>query len=77
MFTCSLSELVVHGQNGFVFENYRELADQLIFWFENFPNNPSLLESKEVFRRNLEEFQAWRWNHNWNSCALQLFQKWI
>ncbi|XP_054747345.1 chitobiosyldiphosphodolichol beta-mannosyltransferase [Anastrepha obliqua] len=71
-FKC-LGELVTHGQNGFIFENQKELADQLKFWFENFPNNPSLLESKERFRKNLHEFQSLRWHENWRNNALPVF----
>ncbi|XP_018793095.1 PREDICTED: chitobiosyldiphosphodolichol beta-mannosyltransferase [Bactrocera latifrons] len=71
-FNC-LGELVTHGQNGFIFENHKDLADQLKFWFENFPCNPSLLESKERFRKNLQEFQTLRWHENWRNNALPVF----
>ncbi|XP_017473383.1 PREDICTED: chitobiosyldiphosphodolichol beta-mannosyltransferase-like [Rhagoletis zephyria] len=71
-FKC-LGELVTHGQNGFIFENQKELADQLIFWFENFPSNPRLLETKERFRKNLHEFQSLRWHGNWKNNALPVF----
>lgn len=75
-FKC-LNELVIHGQNGFVFDNHRDLADQLKFWFENFPSNPSLLESKETFRRNLQEFQSLRWRENWRLNALPVFNSFL
>ncbi|XP_011185529.1 chitobiosyldiphosphodolichol beta-mannosyltransferase [Zeugodacus cucurbitae] len=71
-FNC-LGELVTHGQNGFIFENHKDLSDQLKFWFENFPSNPSLLESKERFRKNLHEFQSLRWHDNWRNNALPIF----
>ncbi|CAD6996176.1 chitobiosyldiphosphodolichol beta-mannosyltransferase [Ceratitis capitata] len=68
----SLGELVTHGQNGFIFENHKELSEQLKFWFENFPCNPSLLESKERFRKNLHAFQSLRWHENWKTNALPM-----
>lgn len=75
-FKC-LNELVVHGQNGFVFENYYELADQLKFWFKLFPSNPNLLQSKETFREKLQQFQDLRWRENWDTNALPVFNKFI
>ncbi|XP_065354659.1 chitobiosyldiphosphodolichol beta-mannosyltransferase [Calliphora vicina] len=72
-FKC-LSELVRPGQNGFIFESQQELARQLIFWFENFPNNPSLMESKELFQKNFETFQCLRWRENWLNHALPIFK---
>ncbi|XP_075144966.1 ALG1, chitobiosyldiphosphodolichol beta-mannosyltransferase [Haematobia irritans] len=72
-FKC-LNELVKPGQNGFIFQSSEELADQLIFWFEKFPNNPSLIESKEIFRKNLQIFQSLRWHENWTSIALPAFE---
>lgn len=71
-FKC-ISELVRPGQNGFIFESQQELARQLIFWFENFPNNPSLMESKELFQKNFEAFQCLRWRENWLNNALPIF----
>lgn len=65
--------MVTHGQNGFIFENHKDLADQLKFWFENFPSNPNILESKERFRKILHEFQALRWHENWRNNALPIF----
>ncbi|KAM7363543.1 chitobiosyldiphosphodolichol beta-mannosyltransferase-like isoform 2-T2 [Cochliomyia hominivorax] len=70
-FKC-LNELVKPGQNGFIFKNHQELAQQLVFWFESFPNNPSLLETKEIFRKNLEAFQCLRWHKNWRTNALPI-----
>ncbi|XP_037816410.1 chitobiosyldiphosphodolichol beta-mannosyltransferase-like [Lucilia sericata] len=75
-FKC-LDELVHPGQNGFIFESHQELARQLIFWFENFPNNSSLLESKELFRKNFETFQCLRWHENWMSNALPIFDSFV
>ncbi|KAI8119684.1 hypothetical protein FF38_14025 [Lucilia cuprina] len=75
-FKC-LNELVRPGQNGFIFESHQQLAQQLILWFENFPNNQSLLESKELFRKNLEKFQSLRWHENWQSNALPVFNTFV
>jgi len=67
-FKC-LSELVIDGENGFIFENSKELSDQLKMWFEKFPNNFSLINTKEIFTRNLKEFQSLRWKENWKKNA--------
>ncbi|XP_055387699.1 chitobiosyldiphosphodolichol beta-mannosyltransferase [Condylostylus longicornis] len=67
-FNC-LNELVVDGENGFIFENSKELSDQLKMWFEKFPNNFSLINTKEIFVRNLKEFQSLRWKENWKLNA--------
>lgn len=70
----SLSELVQHEKNGFVFENDKELAEQLISWFHEYPQNISLVNIKEIFQQNLRQFQMLRWNENWNKHALPLFR---
>ncbi|XP_013099158.1 chitobiosyldiphosphodolichol beta-mannosyltransferase [Stomoxys calcitrans] len=75
-FKC-INELVKPGQNGFIFQNKQELAEQLIFWFENFPSNPSLIESKEIFRKNMLTFQSLRWHENWSNVALPIFSTYI
>lgn len=67
-----LEELVHNGDNGFVFENYLELAEHLLCWFKQFPNNTKLLETKERFRRNLYNFQKLRWHENWVNNALPI-----
>lgn len=74
LFSSSLNELVQHEKNGFVFENSEELSEQLLSWFFKFPNNISLVNIKELFQQNLRQFQALRWNENWNRNALPLFQ---
>lgn len=73
-FVFSLSELVRHEENGFVFENPEELSEQLLSWFSHYPNNISLVNIKETFQKNLREFQTIRWNENWNKHALPHFQ---
>lgn len=70
----SLDELVQHEKNGFVFESEKELAEQLISWFHEYPKNISLVNIKEIFQQNLRQFQMLRWNENWNKNALPLFQ---
>lgn len=74
IFFYSLSELVRHEENGFIFEDHEELAEQLLSWFNHFPNNISLVNIKETFNQNLRHFQALRWNENWNQKALPIFQ---
>lgn len=71
-FKC-LSELVEHGQNGFVFENATELGEHLKNWFYDFPNNAALYNIKSTFRKNLDAFQKNRWHDNWRTNALPLF----
>lgn len=73
-FRYSLNELVQHEKNGFVFDNEKELAEQLISWFYEYPNNISLVNIKETFQQNLRQFQMLRWNENWNKNALPLFR---
>lgn len=70
-FKC-LSELVQPKHNGFIFENTQELAEHLLFWFENFPNNHSVMKLKDIFTKNLESFQSLRWRENWRNNALPI-----
>lgn len=74
VFLHSLDELVVHEKNGFIFENYKELADQLKFWFAHFNNNIAVEQTKEKFQRRINEFQSLRWNENWQKNALPVFK---
>lgn len=69
----SIDELVKHGKNGFVFDTYLELSQQILTWFYDFPNNATLLSVKEEFRQRLQEFQSLRWDENWNENALPAF----
>ncbi|XP_037949612.1 chitobiosyldiphosphodolichol beta-mannosyltransferase-like [Teleopsis dalmanni] len=75
-FRC-LNELVIHGKNGFIFENYKELAEQLKLWFKDFPNNPNIIETDIHFRSNLKTFQSLRWHENWSALALPVFNSFI
>lgn len=73
----SLDELVKHGENGFVFNDQLELAEQLRIWFENFPNNPSIIETRSRFSRNLQEFQELRWRENWRQRAAPVLEAFL
>lgn len=70
---CSINELVQHGKNGFVFDTYLELSQQILTWFYDFPNNATLLSVKKEFNERLLEFQLRRWDANWNENALPAF----
>lgn len=67
--------MVKHGKNGFVFDTYIELSQQIQTWFYDFPNNITLVNVKEEFNQRLKEFQQLRWDKNWNKHALPAFLK--
>lgn len=69
----SINELVQHGKNGFVFETYLELSQQILTWFFDFPNNATLIGVKEEFDERLKEFGQLRWEENWSENALPSF----
>lgn len=73
-FKC-LSELVKHNENGMVFLNDKELAIQLISWFEDFPNNNTQCKLDKKFREELHKFQKNRWHGNWTSIVLPYFNQ--
>lgn len=73
-FSYSLSELVQHEKNGFIFENSKELAFQIQEWFYDYPDNIALINLKENFSKNLSKFQSLRWDENWRLNALPLFK---
>lgn len=66
----SLSELVRHNENGLVFENSNQLAQQLKLWFTNFPQ---IREEHKTFREKIKLFQKIDWHQNWMENALPLF----
>lgn len=66
----SLSELVVDGKNGFIFNNSKELGNQLENWFYGFPNNTATSAKKDEFTKTLKKFQSLRWKENWNNVVL-------
>ncbi|XKL63012.1 hypothetical protein PGB90_005376 [Kerria lacca] len=65
-----LSELVHHNKNGMVFENSRDLSQQLKFWFANFPE---IRKEHIIFRKNIKKFQKIDWHQNWKKNAMPLF----
>lgn len=69
----SLNELVQHGKNGFVFETYLELSQQIQTWFYDFGDNITLVNVKEEFNQRLKRFQSQRWDGNWDAIALPSF----
>lgn len=71
----SIGELVQHGKNGFLFETYLELSQQILTWFYDFPNNATLANVKGEFNERLNEFQRLRWRENWIELALPLFRE--
>lgn len=66
----SLHELVVDGKNGFVFDDAKELSEQLSNWFYGYPNNAAIIAMKDEFTKNIKKFQALRWRENWNNVVL-------
>lgn len=69
----SIGELVQHGKNGFLFETYLELSQQILTWFYDYPHNATLVNVKEEFNERLQEYQNRRWDDNWNQHALPAF----
>lgn len=58
-----------------IFLNDKQLAIQLISWFENFPNNNAQCELDKKFRKELHKFQKNRWHGNWISIVLPYFNQ--
>lgn len=75
-FKC-LSELVRHNENGFVFENETELAQQLKMWFQDFPDNETQQQLRKNFQQNMFTSQLYcnDWHGNWKFNVLSCFQK--
>uniref|UniRef100_A0A1B6HQG2 Glycosyl transferase family 1 domain-containing protein n=1 Tax=Homalodisca liturata TaxID=320908 RepID=A0A1B6HQG2_9HEMI len=67
-FSC-LHELVQHKENGLVFNDSTELAQQLQDWFREFPSN----KSRDQFSPAIRQLQSLRWHDNWKIQALPLF----
>ncbi|XP_068945945.1 chitobiosyldiphosphodolichol beta-mannosyltransferase isoform X4 [Petaurus breviceps papuanus] len=68
-FQC-LHELVKHEENGMVFMDSEELADQLKMLFSEFSNSDNRLNQ---FRKNLKESKQLRWDENWEQTVFPLF----
>ena len=64
-FNC-LDELVRHGENGNVFQDEHQLADQLWQLLNEFPQQQAELCK---LRKGAEKFQKLRWEDNWQMCA--------
>lgn len=64
----SLQELVRPGENGMIFKTAGDLADQLLSWFREYPQNS--LDRRQVFRDNLGKFQNERWHPTWKEVVL-------
>ncbi|XP_059835647.1 chitobiosyldiphosphodolichol beta-mannosyltransferase isoform X3 [Hypanus sabinus] len=67
-FQC-LPELVKHEENGLIFKNSHELAEQLKLLFTDFHNEGNKLG---VFKRNLKEAKMVQWDENWDEMVLPL-----
>eukprot|EP00971_Amphidinium_carterae_P254123 5044964-Amphidinium_carterae.1 len=70
-FSC-LDELVQHGKNGLVFDTAASLAEQLQLLLMDYPKNTQELDK---LRRGAAEFQASRWQDNWERNAASLFKQ--
>ncbi|KAH0951382.1 hypothetical protein HN011_007141 [Eciton burchellii] len=75
-FNC-LAELVRHNENGLVFANENELAQQLKMWFQDFPNSSIQQQLREKFQENMFISQVYRngWHSNWKLNVLPCFQE--
>ncbi|NWU45827.1 ALG1 mannosyltransferase, partial [Hylia prasina] len=67
-FEC-LHELVKHNENGLVFRDSKELAEQLKMLFLDFPTLEGKLHS---FRENLRASRQLRWDQSWDQTVLSL-----
>lgn len=67
-FNC-LHELVKHEENGLIFRDSQELAEQLKSLLSEFPSSEGRLGA---FRRNLRTSRGQRWDDNWDQNVLPL-----
>ncbi|KAE8282742.1 Chitobiosyldiphosphodolichol beta-mannosyltransferase [Larimichthys crocea] len=67
-FNC-LHELVKHEENGLIFRDSQELAEQLQSLLSEFPASDGRLGQ---FRRNLRTSRGQRWDDNWDQNVLPL-----
>ncbi|XP_013417721.1 chitobiosyldiphosphodolichol beta-mannosyltransferase-like [Lingula anatina] len=68
-FKC-LHELVKHEENGLIFHNEKELAEQLQELLADFPKTTKL----KRFNKCLREFQKLRWSETWKEQVWPLFR---
>ncbi|XP_030591211.1 chitobiosyldiphosphodolichol beta-mannosyltransferase [Archocentrus centrarchus] len=64
-----LDELVKHEENGLIFRDSAELAEQLKSLLSGFPSSDGKLGT---FRRNLRANRGQRWDDNWDQNVLPL-----
>uniref|UniRef100_A0A8C0JAV0 Chitobiosyldiphosphodolichol beta-mannosyltransferase n=1 Tax=Chelonoidis abingdonii TaxID=106734 RepID=A0A8C0JAV0_CHEAB len=69
-FQC-LHELVKHDENGLIFRDSSELAEQLKMLLLEFPTGESKLN---MFRRNLRASKQLRWDESWEQTVLPVFR---
>ncbi|XP_050822417.1 chitobiosyldiphosphodolichol beta-mannosyltransferase isoform X4 [Gopherus flavomarginatus] len=69
-FQC-LHELVKHDENGLIFRDSNELAEQLKMLLLEFPTGESKLD---MFRRNLRASKQLRWDESWEQTVLPVFR---
>ncbi|XP_075871848.1 chitobiosyldiphosphodolichol beta-mannosyltransferase isoform X2 [Nelusetta ayraudi] len=69
-FNC-LHELVKHDENGLIFRDSRELAEQLGSLLSEFPSSQGRLGA---FRENLRASRGQRWDDNWDQNVLPLLR---
>ncbi|NXY86139.1 ALG1 mannosyltransferase, partial [Alcedo cyanopectus] len=67
-FEC-LHELVKHNENGLIFRDWKELAEQLKMLLWGFPTLEGKLHS---FRENLRASRQLRWEESWDQTVLPL-----
>eukprot|EP01117_Protostelium_nocturnum_P003018 TRINITY_DN13946_c0_g1_i1.p1 TRINITY_DN13946_c0_g1~~TRINITY_DN13946_c0_g1_i1.p1 ORF type:complete len:462 (-),score=116.63 TRINITY_DN13946_c0_g1_i1:26-1297(-) len=68
-FEC-LPELVKHGENGYIFEDQKDLAEKLYYLL----NDPKGSDTLDSFRGDIVSvFLRDRWESNWNTNALPVF----
>nr|XP_022317878.1 chitobiosyldiphosphodolichol beta-mannosyltransferase-like isoform X2 [Crassostrea virginica] len=70
-FNC-LSELVVDGKNGMVFEDANQLLQQLKILMMDFKGGKTRLKRMS---HNLENFQTLRWHESWKSVVLKMLEQ--
>uniref|UniRef100_A0A8C8A8Z1 Chitobiosyldiphosphodolichol beta-mannosyltransferase n=1 Tax=Otus sunia TaxID=257818 RepID=A0A8C8A8Z1_9STRI len=71
-FEC-LHELVKHDENGLIFRDSNELAEQLKMLFLGFPTLEGKLHN---FRKNLRASKQLRWDESWDQTVLPLDGSW-
>lgn len=70
-FNC-ISELVEDGINGLVFQDAKELLQQLKILMADFKTDKTKLRQ---MRQNLERFQKMRWHASWKNVVLNILEQ--